>query len=232
MAYEGWQDTATARVPLVLPAAYGYVLLSAFISVCAISFLSESVAKARKKYKVDYPEFYASHYVVCAPSQAELRHELRVRFTEAARSRASQDRGPLPEGGRGRREQALQLLPGARRVGLRNSRGMPTRRVVSSRSRLRSRAPAPGQRAHQNALETYPQFLLFLLIGGLADPIISACGGIVYSAGKVAYGLGYHTGDPRKRMWGAPAYIGLLMCVCTFLRFAIQLCRGKQANGV
>ena len=44
--------------------------------------------------------------------------------------------------------------------------------------------------------------------------------------------IGYHTGDPRKRMWGAPAYIDLLMCVCTFLRFAIQLCRGKQANGV
>ncbi len=119
--------------------------------------------------------------------------------------------------------------------------------------------PLP-QRAHQNALETYPQFLLFLLIGGLADPIVSACGGIVYSAGKarrdaqrmrhtthsscshfrthgrapsqVAYGLGYQTGNPAKRMWGAFSYIGLLMCICTFLRFAIQLCRGVPANGV
>jgi glutathione S-transferase len=81
-------------------------------------------------------------------------------------------------------------------------------------------------------LETYPQFLLFLLIGGLADPIICACGGVIFSAGKVAYAYGYSTGDPRKRMWGAFGYIGLLMCICCFLRFAIQLCRGKQANGV
>ena len=99
-------------------------------------------------------------------------------------------------------------------------------------------------------METYPQFLLFLrrlastddgvsdpadeqlLIGGIADPIICACGGVIFSAGKVAYAYGYSTGDPRKRMWGAFGYIGLLMCICCFLRFAIQLCRGKQANGV
>jgi hypothetical protein len=104
---------------------------------------------------------------------------------------------------------------------------------------------------------------MFLLIGGLADPIVSACGGVIYAAGKVrpllacaalhtrraalhtrrtradhrarcqvAYGLGYQTGDPKRRMWGAFSYIGLLLCMCTFLRFAIQLCRGMQANGV
>jgi hypothetical protein len=101
MAYEGWQDTATARVPLVLPAAYGYVLLSAFISACAISFLSESVAKARKKYKVDYPEFYASHYVVRARARAgEPRVRACVGLTRhGACWRGAQDRGPLPEGG-------------------------------------------------------------------------------------------------------------------------------------
>ena len=88
------------------------------------------------------------------------------------------------------------------------------------------------QRAHQNALETYPQFLMFLLIGGLADPIICACGGIVISAGKVAYGLGYQTGDPKKRLWGSFSFIGLFLCSGCFLHFAIQLCRGVQANGV
>ena len=100
------------RVPLVLPAAYGYVLLSAFISVCAISFLSESVAQARKKYKVDYPEFYASHYVV----RARGRGRSAARGSDASPRLASRaaDGGPLPEGGRGRRSQALQLLPGAR----------------------------------------------------------------------------------------------------------------------
>jgi len=66
MAYEGWQNTSMATVPLVLPAAYGYVLLSAFISVVAIGYLSESVAQARKRFKVDYPLLYASHYVVRA----------------------------------------------------------------------------------------------------------------------------------------------------------------------
>lgn len=54
------------RVPLELPAAYGYVLLSAFISVCAITYLAEQVGQARKKYKVDYPLLYASHDTVRA----------------------------------------------------------------------------------------------------------------------------------------------------------------------
>ena len=55
---------------------------------------------------------------------------------------------------------------------------------------------------------------------------------MVFSAGKVAYGLGYHTGKPEKRLWGAFGYIGFGLVACTFLRFAIQLCRGIQANGV
>jgi hypothetical protein len=49
---------------------------------------------------------------------------------------------------------------------------------------------------------------------------------------QVVYGLGYQTGQPSKRIYGAFSYIGLLLCMCTFLRFAIQLCRGVQANGV
>ena len=73
MGYEGWQNTAMTTVPLVLPAAYGYVLLSAFISVCSITFLAESVAQARKRYKVDYPLLYASHYVVRAAPGRVLR---------------------------------------------------------------------------------------------------------------------------------------------------------------
>ena len=94
MAYEGWQDTATARVPLVLPAAYGYVLLSAFVSVCAISFLSESVAQARKRFKVDYPELYASQHVVCA-------HAARAppRGSRAGRRNAEADAAPALAGG-------------------------------------------------------------------------------------------------------------------------------------
>ena len=33
-------------------------------------------------------------------------------------------------------------------------------------------------------------------------------------------------------MYGAFGYSGLLLNICCFLRFAIQLCRGIQANGV
>ncbi len=69
MGYEGWQNTSMARVPLELPAAYGYVLLSAFVSVVAIGFLSESVAQARKKCKVDYPLLYADQYAVRAAAR-------------------------------------------------------------------------------------------------------------------------------------------------------------------
>jgi hypothetical protein len=64
MGYEGWQNTSMARVPLTLPAAYGYVLLSAFISVIAIAFLAESVSGARKRHKVDYPLLYADQHAV------------------------------------------------------------------------------------------------------------------------------------------------------------------------
>ena len=66
MGYQGFQDTAMVQVPLALPSAYGYVLLSAFVSVCALIFLAECVGQARRRYKVDYPLLYASHYVVRA----------------------------------------------------------------------------------------------------------------------------------------------------------------------
>ena len=79
MTYAGWQDTASAKVALVLPSAYGYVLLSAFISVCALTFLAESVAQARKRFKVDYPLLYASHYVVRAHEATHSRVRGRVR---------------------------------------------------------------------------------------------------------------------------------------------------------
>lgn len=72
MTYEGWQNTSMARVPLELPSAYGYVLLSAFLSVCALTFLSESVAQARKRHKVDYPLLYADQHAVRAPSAVLL----------------------------------------------------------------------------------------------------------------------------------------------------------------
>ncbi|KAG0728977.1 Microsomal glutathione S-transferase 3 [Chionoecetes opilio] len=72
------------------------------------------------------------------------------------------------------------------------------------------------QRAHQNTLEGYPTFLMLLLLGGLQHPVASAAGGTVWCAGRIAYAMGYYTGDPSKRMRGGFGYLGLItMLYCT-----------------
>ncbi|XP_069697909.1 glutathione S-transferase 3, mitochondrial-like isoform X1 [Periplaneta americana] len=79
------------------------------------------------------------------------------------------------------------------------------------------------QRAHQNTLENYPQFLLLLLVGGLEWPVASAGAGIVYLAGRIAYARGYYTGDPKKRAYGAFGYLGLFTLLGATSRFAFRL---------
>jgi len=74
------------------------------------------------------------------------------------------------------------------------------------------------QRAHQNTLENIPTFLFLLLTAGLSHPLISAVAGWVWIAGRIAYGIGYMTGDPAKRMNGAFGYIGLItLLVCSII---------------
>ncbi|KAG8190205.1 hypothetical protein JTE90_011927 [Oedothorax gibbosus] len=79
------------------------------------------------------------------------------------------------------------------------------------------------QRAHGNFLENYPQFLFLLLVGGLSHPRLSATGGLVYLVGRIAYTLGYSTGDPQKRMRGMFMHLGVLTLVYTTAHFATNL---------
>lgn len=77
------------------------------------------------------------------------------------------------------------------------------------------------QRAHQNTLEGQSQFLTLLFIGGLQYPKISAGVGMIYLASRVAYALGYYTGDPDKRRWGAlPAHLAELCMLGHVISFA------------
>merc|ERR1711872_961292 len=79
------------------------------------------------------------------------------------------------------------------------------------------------QRAHQNTLENYPQFLVLLFLGGLYNPVAAAAGGAIWVAARVSYALGYMTGDPAKRLHGAYGYIGILTMLYCTVRLATGL---------
>ncbi|GFG35760.1 hypothetical protein Cfor_03933 [Coptotermes formosanus] len=79
------------------------------------------------------------------------------------------------------------------------------------------------QRAHQNTLESYPQFLFLLLLGGLEWPVVSAGAGVVFLASRIVYAQGYYTGDPKKRMRGAFGHLGLFALLGATVRFAVRL---------
>ena len=61
------------------------------------------------------------------------------------------------------------------------------------------------QRAHQNTLEFVPYFYSSLFLAGLKYPIASAVCGATFAVGRIAYALGYSTGNPENRIYGAVA---------------------------
>ncbi|XP_054262771.1 microsomal glutathione S-transferase 3-like isoform X2 [Macrosteles quadrilineatus] len=75
------------------------------------------------------------------------------------------------------------------------------------------------QRAHQNTLENYPQFLMLLFVGGIQHPVLASAAGAVWCLGRIAYAKGYYTGDPKNRMKGSFGYFGLF----TLLGLTVKL---------
>jgi len=66
------------------------------------------------------------------------------------------------------------------------------------------------QRSHQNFLENYFMVMGMMFIAGFKYPVYAAAAGTIWLVGRVMYALGYQTGDPKKRMRGGIAYVGLL----------------------
>lgn len=67
------------------------------------------------------------------------------------------------------------------------------------------------QRAHQNYLEKVPAHYMLCFLSSVSRPELAALAIVVRSLGFVCYIYGYATGDPKKRMYGAFGYLGLLL---------------------
>ncbi|CAG5123533.1 unnamed protein product [Candidula unifasciata] len=78
------------------------------------------------------------------------------------------------------------------------------------------------QRAHQNTLEVYPQFLAFLFLGGLQFPKLSAAFGVIFIASRLVYAHGYYTFQPANRNRGAFGYIGLIGLIVNTVLFGLS----------
>ena len=82
------------------------------------------------------------------------------------------------------------------------------------------------QRGHQQALETYPQFLALSLCGGQSFPLMTTLCGILWIYARAKWAEGYAVGDPDSRyqhwaskgiwvslLWGSLATLGTALSV-------------------
>jgi len=67
-----------------------------------------------------------------------------------------------------------------------------------------------AQRAHQNTLENMPFILTTTLLTAVKYPVFAAAACGLWSLSRVAYTLGYITGDPKKRNRGGFGFIPVL----------------------
>ena len=66
-----------------------------------------------------------------------------------------------------------------------------------------------AQRAHMNAIEWSPIFILLVAPALIVVPLAAAILTLIYTIARVLYAIGYATGDPEKRHWGFFHYLVL-----------------------
>jgi glutathione S-transferase len=73
------------------------------------------------------------------------------------------------------------------------------------------------QRGHQQAIETYTQFVALSLVAGIKYPLVSTVGGLVWTVARFQWAGGYATGTPSRRyefLLSRGVWISLLMQMC------------------
>jgi len=79
------------------------------------------------------------------------------------------------------------------------------------------------QRAHQNTLENMPTFFFLLAAAGFSYPRFAAAAGMTWVVGRIMYGLGYSSGDPKGRIPGAAlSMLSLVVLVGCSVATAMQ----------
>jgi len=79
------------------------------------------------------------------------------------------------------------------------------------------------QRAHQQALETYSNFVACSIIGGIRQPLLTSLAGLLYIVARVKWAKGYCTGDPINRLL-ASICVCVCVCVCARARMCVCVC--------
>jgi len=85
------------------------------------------------------------------------------------------------------------------------------------------------QRGHQQALETYPQFVAMSLLGGIRHPIVCSLTGIAWLIARDQWAKGYATGDPDNRYSKAMAKH---IWTCLFIVMAASLSTASGVLGI
>ena len=83
------------------------------------------------------------------------------------------------------------------------------------------------QRAHYNFIEHIVVILPFLLIGGIALPVVAGILGWIYFVGRIAYTIGYVKGGPKGRLIGALTLdVALLGALVTSIISIVRIYKG------